>query len=52
MTLEKITKISGMVSLKRMMAEDDNGTETIDQKLMNIPIVDRGRWHFGDTKYT
>ena len=52
MTLEEITKTSGTVSLKRMMAEDDNGTETIDQKLMNIHTVDRGRWHFGDTIYT
>ncbi|XP_021308928.1 uncharacterized protein LOC8085284 [Sorghum bicolor] len=52
MTLEEITKTSGTVSLKRMTAEDDDGTETIDQKLMNIPAVDRGRWHFGDAIYT
>jgi len=52
MTLVEVTKTSGTVSLKRMMAEDDNGTETIDQKLMNIHTVDRGRWHFGDTIYT
>jgi hypothetical protein len=53
MTLDKITKTPGTVSLNRIMAEDDNATDTtIEQKLMDIPTVDRGRWHFGDTMYT
>ncbi|KAG2620832.1 hypothetical protein PVAP13_3NG194552 [Panicum virgatum] len=45
-------KFRGTVSLKRMMTEDDDATGTLQQKLMNNPSADRGRWHFGDSVYT
>ncbi|KAL6649506.1 hypothetical protein ACP70R_013730 [Stipagrostis hirtigluma subsp. patula] len=53
MTLNATTKIPGAVSLKQMMAEEEDGdaTQTIYQKLMNIPSTDRGRWHFGKDVY-
>lgn len=48
-TLRDIPRFPGYVSLKRMMAEDDeNDTESIAQKIMNIPNTDRGCWHLGE----
>ncbi|TVU06705.1 hypothetical protein EJB05_49930, partial [Eragrostis curvula] len=46
------TNIHAAVSLKQMMAEgDNNSTETIHQKLMNIPSTSRGHWLFGEHVY-
>lgn len=48
-TLRAVPLFSAHVSLERMMAEDDEkDTESIAQKLTNIPYTDRGCWHFGE----
>ncbi|TVU06482.1 hypothetical protein EJB05_49701 [Eragrostis curvula] len=46
-TSNATTDTPATISLKQMMAEgDNNGIETVAQKLTNIPGADRGLWQF------